>query len=62
MQKIKKIVRADSDKKMLLTDGLTDSTEFIGPSLSGVQFKMILHQLLCFLYFSLEFDSNFQFS
>ena len=62
MQKIKKIVRADSDKKMLLTDGLTDSTEFIGPSPSGVQFKMILHQLLCFLYFSLEFDSYFQFS
>ena len=41
MQKIRKILRADSQKKMLLTNGLTDNTEFIRRFPSGVQFKMI---------------------
>ena len=62
MQKIRKILRADSEKKMLLTNGLTENTEFIGPFPSGVQFKVILRQLLRFVYFSLKSDSYFQFS
>ena len=62
MQKIRKILRADSDKKMLITNGLTDNTEFIGPSPLVVQLKMILRQLLRFVYFSLESDNYFQFS
>ena len=56
MQKIRKILRADSAKKMLLTNGLTNNTEFIGPFSSGVQFKIILHQLLRFVYFSIFID------
>ena len=62
MQKIRKIFGSDSDKTMLLTNGLTNNTEFIGPFPWEVQFKMILRQLLCFVYFSLESDSYFQFS
>ena len=31
MPKIRKIFRGDSEKKMLIANGLTDSTEFIGP-------------------------------
>ena len=62
MQKIRKILRADSEKKMLITNGLTDNTEFITPSPSVVQFKMILRQLLRLVCFSLESDSYFQFS
>ena len=58
MRKIRKILGADSEKKMLLTNGLMDNTEFIGPFPSGVKFKMILHQLLRFLYFSMESDSE----
>ena len=61
-KKIRKILRADSEKKMLITNALTDNTEFIGSSPSVVQFKMILRQLLRFVYFSLESDSYFQFS
>ena len=34
---------------MLLTNGLTNKTKFIGPFPSGVQLKMILSQLLRFL-------------
>ena len=41
MQKIRKILRADSEKKMLLTNGLMDNTEFIGSFPSGLQWKMI---------------------
>ena len=62
MQKIRKIRRAESERKMLLTKGLTDITEFSGPFPSVVQFKIILHQLLRFVYFFLESDSYFQFS
>ena len=58
----RKILRADSDKKILLTNGLTDNTELIEPFHSGVQFKMILHKLLRFVNFSLESGSYFQFS
>ena len=42
MQKMRKFFGADSEKKMLLTSGLTDNTEFIGTFSLGVQFKMIL--------------------
>ena len=49
-KKIRKIFSADSKKKMLLTNGLTENTEFIGPFPSGVQFKMILRQLVRFVY------------
>ena len=62
MQQIKKILRADSKKKMLLTNGLTGNNEFIGLLLSGVQFKIVLHQLLRLVYFSLKFESYFQLS
>ena len=61
MQKIKKIVRVDTERKMLLTKGLTDNGEFIGSFPSGVQLKMILHQLLCFVYFPPESKNYFQF-
>ena len=50
MRKIRKTLRADSEKNMLLTNGLMGNTEFTEP---------FLHQLLCFLYFSLESDSYF---
>ena len=49
MQKIRKIRIAESERKMLLTKGLTDITEFSGPFPSVVQFKIILHQLLRFV-------------
>ena len=62
MQNIRKVFRADSEKKILLTNRLTDNTEFIGPFSLGVPFKMILCQLLRFVYFSLKSDSYFQFS
>ena len=39
MQKIIKILRVDSEKKMLLKNGLTDNTEFIGPFPLGIQFN-----------------------
>ena len=41
MEKIRKTLRADSEKKMLLTKRLTGNTEFIEP---------FLHQLLCILF------------
>ena len=47
---------------MLLTNGLTDNAEFVGPFHSRVQFKTIRQQLLLFVYVSLEPDSYFQFS
>ena len=59
MQKIIKILRADFEKKMLLMNALTDNTEFLVPFPSWAQFKMILHQLLRFVYFSRESDSYF---
>ena len=51
-----------SEKKMLLMNGLTNNTEFIGPFPFGVQFKVNLHQLLLFIYSSLESENYFQFS
>ena len=42
MQKMTKSLKADFEKKMLLTNGITDNTEFIGSFPSGVQFKMIM--------------------
>ena len=62
MHKITNILRGDSEKKMLLTSELTDNPEFIGPFPLEVQFKIILRQLLRFVYFSLESGSYFQFS
>ena len=50
MQKIRKTLRVDSEKKILLTNGPMGNTEFTEP---------FLRQLLCFLYFSLESDSYF---
>ena len=64
MQKIKKIVRVDTERKMLLTKGLTDNGEFIGSFSLGVQLTpttLILHQLLCFVYFPPESKNYFQF-
>ena len=46
-----------SQKKMPLTNGLTGNTEFLGHFPLRVQLKMNLHQLLGFMYFSLESDS-----
>ena len=60
MQKIRQILRDDSEKKMLLTNGLTYYTELIGLFPSAVQLKMILRQVLRFVYFFLESGSNFQ--
>ena len=62
MQIIRKILRADLEKKMLIMNGLTDNTEFIAPFPSVVQFKMILRQLLRVVQFSLEPNSYFEFS
>ena len=59
MQKIRKTLRTDSEKKMLLMNRLTNNNELIGSFSSWVQFKMILHILLRFVYISLEFDSFF---
>ena len=59
MQKIRKILRADSKKKMLLTNRLTDNTDFIGHFPLGVQFKVTIRQLLRFVYFSLQSESCF---
>ena len=42
MQKMRKFFGADSEKKMLLTNDLTDNTEFIATFTLEVQFKMIL--------------------
>ena len=42
MQKMTKNLKADFEKKMLLMNGITDNTEFIGSFPSGVQFKMIM--------------------
>ena len=42
MQKMTRILKADSEKKMLLTNGLTGNTEFIGSFPSEVQLKMIM--------------------
>ena len=62
MQIIRNILRADLEKKMLLTNGLTGNTESIAPFPSVVQFKMILRQLLRIVQFSLELNSYFEFS
>ena len=43
MQKIRKNLRVHSQGKLLLTKGLTDNTEFLGPFLSWVMFKMTLN-------------------
>ena len=36
IQKSRKVLRVDSDKEMLLANGLTDNTKFIGPFPSRV--------------------------
>ena len=49
MQKIRKILRPDSEKKMLLKNRLTNNTEFIGPFHLGFQstpINLILRQPL----------------
>ena len=65
MQKIRKILRPDSEKKMLLKNRLTNNTEFIGPFHLGFQstpINLILRQPLRLVHFSFESDCYFQFS
>ena len=52
MQKIRKIVRANSEKSASLTNGLTDGHQFIGPfplKKAGDQKTLNIHRIECFL-------------
>ena len=59
MLKIRKTLTTDSEKKMLLMNRRTNNNELIGSFSSWVQFEMILHILLRFVYISLQSDSYF---